>query len=455
MNNNELVPTKENLIDTVYNDTIDRNKDIVYFYNILQSQKTTSSIAIDGKWGSGKTFFVKQTQLVITALNLSSTMDEETKEQLTARLPFTKDEKENNYNSLVAIYYDAWENDNDTDPILSILYEITKQLSIDFSLTDKKIFKAAGSIIDAISGRNTTKILDALSADDPYTKFKNQKEIEENIKTFLSNLLEERANRLIIFIDELDRCKPDFAIHLLEQIKHYIYDERITFVFSINLEQLQHTVKHYYGYGFDSCRYLDKFFDLRITLPPANMEKFYNQLGLNTSYWIDIISKRIINMLNLQLREITRFHSQVTAAVYKPTHNDNPESYLFSSVNKSQKIILLCIVPLLIGLNLTDSSLYTNFVNGKNVTPLKELFKNDDAKSLLHDMLNPNEVLDSQEGKTLISCDQLIERFYDAIFVTRYTRINYQTRMGDYVFDKYSKNFALEAANMMTPFAKL
>ena len=49
----------------------------------------------------------------------------------------------------------------------------------------------------------------------------------------------ERGNRLIIFIDELDRCKPTFAVHLLEQIKHYIFDDRITFVFSINLEQLQ------------------------------------------------------------------------------------------------------------------------------------------------------------------------------------------------------------------------
>ena len=66
-------------------------------------------------------------------------------------------------------------------------------------------------------------------------------------------------------IDKSDRCKPTFAVHLLEQIKHYIFDDRITFVFSINLEQLQHTIKQYYGADFDSCRYLDRFFDLRIS----------------------------------------------------------------------------------------------------------------------------------------------------------------------------------------------
>lgn len=55
-----MLPTEENLIETMYKDTINRNKDIVYFYNILQAQESASTIAIDGRWGSGKTFlFVK------------------------------------------------------------------------------------------------------------------------------------------------------------------------------------------------------------------------------------------------------------------------------------------------------------------------------------------------------------------------------------------------------------
>ena len=57
-----MLPTEENLTETLYNDTINRNKDIVYFYNILQAQESASAIAIDGRWGSGKTFFVRQTK---------------------------------------------------------------------------------------------------------------------------------------------------------------------------------------------------------------------------------------------------------------------------------------------------------------------------------------------------------------------------------------------------------
>ena len=305
----EMLPTEENIIETLYNDPINRNKDIVYFYNILQAQESASAIAIDGRWGSGKTFFVRQTKMVINALNPSSTIDEETKAKATVRLLFSKNDEENE-NYSIAVYYDAWENDNDTEPVLSLIYEITKQLSVDFSLSDISVVKTAGAIIEAISGHNINGIKDALTSEDPFKKFKEEKDVEQKIKDFFASILVERGNRLIIFIDELDRCKPTFAVHLLEQIKHYIFDDRITFVFSINLEQLQHTIKQYYGADFDSCRYLDRFFDLRISMPPANMEKFYSEIGLESRYYVDIVTKRIINMYNFELREITRLKLQ-------------------------------------------------------------------------------------------------------------------------------------------------
>lgn len=449
----EMLPTEENIIETLYNDPINRNKDIVYFYNILQAQESASAIAIDGRWGSGKTFFVRQTKMVINALNPSSTIDEETKAKATVRLPFSKNDEENE-NYSIAVYYDAWENDNDTEPVLSLIYEITKQLSVDFSLSDISVVKTAGAIIEAISGHNINGIKDALTSEDPFKKFKEEKDVEQKIKDFFASILVERGNRLIIFIDELDRCKPTFAVHLLEQIKHYIFDDRITFVFSINLEQLQHTIKQYYGADFDSCRYLDRFFDLRISMPPANMEKFYSEIGLESRYYVDIVTKRIINMYNFELREITRFYSQIKAAVYESTHDSEKYDFMFPD-GKGRQIILIYIVPLLIGLKIADISKYDQFINGHNSEPLKELLDFDNDNRLLENMLNRDESFTKEEGKTLITTDEMIDKFYNAIFVDQYDGRKYNTTLGQYEFTKESKGFAISASSMLSRFAEL
>ena len=449
----EMLPTEENIIETLYNDPINRNKDIVYFYNILQAQESASAIAIDGRWGSGKTFFVRQTKMVINALNPSSTIDEETKAKAPVRLPFSKNDEENE-NYSIAVYYDAWENDNDTEPVLSLIYEITKQLSVDFSLSDISVVKTAGAIIEAISGHNINGIKDALTSEDPFKKFKEEKDVEQKIKDFFASILVERGNRLIIFIDELDRCKPTFAVHLLEQIKHYIFDDRITFVFSINLEQLQHTIKQYYGADFDSCRYLDRFFDLRISMPPANMEKFYSEIGLESRYYVDIVTKRIINMYNFELREITRFYSQIKAAVYEPTHDSEKYDFMFPD-GKGRQIILIYIVPLLIGLKIADISKYDQFINGHNSEPLKELLDFDNDNRLLENMLNRDESFTKEEGKTLITTDEMIDKFYNAIFVDQYDGRKYNTTLGQYEFTKESKGFAISASRMLSRCAEL
>lgn len=449
----EILPTEENLIEALYRDTIKRNKDIVYFYNILQAQESASAIAIDGRWGSGKTFFVRQTQMVINALNPSSDMDESMRTKITIKLPFSKsNEEKENFN--IAVYYDAWENDNDTEPILSLVYEITKQLSVDFSLSDISIVKTAGAIIEAISGHNVNAISDALTSKDPFTKFKEQKEIEIKIKDFLTSLLAERGNRLVVFIDELDRCRPDFTVRLLEQIKHYIFDDRITFVFSVNEEQLQHTIKHYYGEKFDSCRYLDRFFDLRISLPLADMDNFYEYIGLGSRYYVDIVTRKIVKIFNFELREITRFVLQVKAAVYEPTHDNDKYNFSFPD-GKGRHAIMTYIVPLLIGLKIADVSKFDDFVNGIDSEPLTKVFDLNENNYVLKNMLNHDETFDNEQGKRSVTQEEVIKRFYEAVFVTQYTGGKYNTVLGQYEFSKESKSFALRVANMMSDFAVL
>lgn len=448
MDNYELQPTEENLLRTLEENTIDRNQDILYFYDILKAQTTASAIAVDGRWGSGKTFFIKQTQLLINALNSSSNMAAEVKEKITLSIGVSQDKDEEAENNSIAVYYDAWENDNDIDPVLSIFYEIAKQCSIDFSLKKKFDFKLLTSIFEAITGRNLNGVIDALKSNNPVTEFKTRKEIEKELEGFFGKILPERGNRLIIFVDELDRCSPKFAISLLERIKHYIQDERITFVFSVNLEQLQHTVQHYYGNNFDACRYLDRFFNLRVTLPEVDMDKIYSQIGLDSSLWADIFSRQIIKMFNFGLREIAKFYAQVKAAIYAPTHNRNKYNFTFSD-GAGREFVLTAIVPLLIGLKIADTSLYNDFIYGKNVEPLKGLFEVERSNAILKRFLSEKESFEMVEGKSLVTRDEIIERLYNAIFVEQYSGRKCETILGECEFSRETKEIALRAASMM------
>ena len=416
MNSFELIPTEENLIHTLDKDLLKRNKDLVRFYDLILVQEGASSIAIDGRWGSGKTFFVKQSMLLINAKNPMSDMDDEKKASIVYALPFPKKAEDMPENYDVAVYYDAWENDNGTDPVLSLVYEIIKQLGINYAFDDNSnAFKLAGSVLE--------------------------------------ELLVERGNRLVVFIDELDRCKPSYAVQLLERIKHYLYDDRITFVFSVNLGELQHTIKHYYGNTFDACRYLDRFFDMRISLPPADKTAFYREMGLESSYVLEKICRKVIDTYNMELREATRFYRQVKTAAYEPTHESRKFDFSFSD-EKGRQLLLMYVVPILVGLKIVDISLYNQFVCGKSSKPLMDIYKDSDkGEWLATRLLNRNEAFEVEEGKSVVTVEQKIQQLYDAIFVTEYTGNVYHTILGEYEFDDNSKNFVKSVESMLSVYA--
>lgn len=430
MNSFELIPTEENLIHTLNKDLLKRNKDLVRFYDLILAQEGASSIAIDGRWGSGKTFFVKQSMLLINAKNPMSDMDDEKKASIVYVLPFPKKNEDVPENYDVAVYYDAWENDNHTDPVLSLVYEIIKQLGINYDFDDNSsVFKLVGSVLEALTGRNIKDIIENLKSENPLTKIKEEKDLHENIKKFFTELLVERGNRLVVFIDELDRCKPSYAVNLLERIKHY------------------------YGNTFDACRYLDRFFDMRLSLPPADKTAFYREMGLDSSYVLEKISRKVIDTYNMELREVTRFYRQVKTAAYEPTHNSRKWNFAFPE-EKGKQFLLMYIIPILIGLKMVNISLYNDFVNGKNSKPLMDIYKESDlGEGLCYELLNRDEACEKTEGKTLVTVEQKLQSLYEAIFVTEYTNGVYRTMIGNYGFDNNSKYFVRKIESMLSEYA--
>lgn len=360
----ELLPTVENLYQSFIDDSIGRNTDLCYFIDFLDSIEENYSIALDGSWGSGKTFFVKQAEMILSASNefyKSEYLDYKDDIIKTYCSFCGRTGIETKDNLLVPIYYDAWKYDNEDDPILSIVYEIITILDNEYDFEkDLNASDVFGGII-----KEFTKIdIKDFKPSDDFKSIKSTRSIKERIDSFFDNTLVERGNKLVIFIDELDRCKPTYAIKLLERIKHYFNHNNIVFVFSTNLEELQHSVKTVYGSEFSAYRYLDRFFDLKIQMPIVDNEKYYNYIsGKGSDVFFDRICKIIIEKYHFELRDQIKFFQYLQSTSFYLAKN--------SSMYDEYSLCLHFLSPIIIALYIYDFDTYKGFISGNNIQPLE------------------------------------------------------------------------------------
>lgn len=456
----ELQPSKENLLRTFEQNAIERNIDIFRFVSLLNVIEDNCSIALDGAWGSGKTFFVKQTKMVLDAYNKfigsydtseSNTVRKHVEDMQTGmrREPIDVQPE-------VSVYYDAWSNDNDIDPMLSLVYEILQTVNTDYSFKKgADCLKIAAAIADFFTGKKVTTLVEAFTQTDRLAALKEQKSIHTVISEFLESLLAEQGNRLVIFVDELDRCKPSYAVQLLERIKHYFSNERVTFVFSINTNELQHTVERYYGDDFDSCKYLDRFFDLKLSLPPINLDRYFNFIGFNDShYTYDVVSGVVIKHFHFEMREIAKYVRLTRIAGYSVSR-DSSRRFAFSD-GEGLQFCLLCLVPIMIGLKISDTTRFSAFINGKDSSPIIEILGSGDyAKSLCRQLLGNNESYTEEKTDNpvkIVKLEDKLNEVYNALFINKYSGSNYEKHIGGVSFDKSSRAFLLRIVGLLSDF---
>lgn len=438
----DLKPTDENLLNTLKEDTIERNASIFNFIRILDSLEDSCSIALEGNWGSGKTFFVKQTKMILDAFNQSSTkMDKTQKKDVIEAYTRSCISVMPEVPSQVCVYYDAWKNDNDDDPVLSLVYTILQDVGNKFYFDkDVPFIKLAANILDFFKGRNWSDIIDTLQTGNYLDALQESKKLERSIAEFLDSLLAERGNRLVVFIDELDRCKPSYAVKLLERIKHYFSNDRITFVFSVNIYELQHTIRKFYGDNFNGGRYLDRFFDLRISLPPVNLEKFYQSINFgNEKAHYYSVSKEVIKIHRFELREITRYVRILKIA----THNMVSINSSYLNVENSIRFCVHCIVPIMIGLKIADAETYLAFIQGKNSAPLVTIEKK--LPRYFADRL-------SRVTEPPYSIEDILEKIYRFLFAESYDELISVRNIGDMRFNMHVKNTLLQIVGLLSEF---
>ena len=261
---------------TASND-IFQHKDFGLRLSDLYRNLEHGSVAIlDGRWGSGKTTFVR---MWVSHLKNHGTP---------------------------AIYFDAFKSDYLDSPFHAVARTFIKAAK-DAGKTDDPVYKTflskaakvgrvvAGtavkigvkaatlgviseseiaylgdlreSISDTLSEKSEEQINEALlSPNDDDELFDSLLKSLSNLPNLLSpnNNAGSVQSPLIIVIDELDRCRPDFALGILETLKHFFRADNLHFVLVTNSDHLSLAVSHRYGIGTASREYLEKFYDFLI-----------------------------------------------------------------------------------------------------------------------------------------------------------------------------------------------
>lgn len=447
----ELKPNKEILLETLEKNIIGRNTEIINFIRLLDSIKSNFSIAIDNDWGTGKTFFVKQAKMILDAYNEHSYDYELSNLE---RIKNVIDIK--NIDLHLAVYYNAWENDNQKSPLLSLIYEIIKVAKIDTNKTDisinkEKIIKdGLSAIVKHFSGIDIKELLKCVEteAKDIFKEIKRQKSIKEQVDNILNNLLLEHGERLVIFIDELDRCRPTFAVELLEQIKHYFDNDKITFVFSTNIKQLQYTIKKYYGEAFEAKRYLDKFFDLTISLNEINVIEYFNFVNENSrGDMYDYVCKEIVKEYNFTLRDVIKF-VQINKICIENLRKTKNEYLYFDEI--IIRYVLTYVLPIVIGLKIKRYDQYEDFITGKDSTPLITILSKSEWISYGIDKLSSE---NEKSSKDINIIKEKLELMYKAIFIEEYID-KHSIEIGKLEFTKETRKILFEAEGLLSRFAR-
>ena len=91
--------------------------------------------------------------------------------------------------------------------------------------------------------------------------------LQNELSKLVSSATDDTTGKLVVVIDELDRCRPDYALELIESVRHLFAVEGVVVLLAINREELCHSVQNIYGSDFDSDRYLRRFVDVASHAP--------------------------------------------------------------------------------------------------------------------------------------------------------------------------------------------
>ena len=259
-------------------------------------------MAINGKWGSGKTTFVKMWKQYLEDQGFKT------------------------------LYFNAWEDDFVSDPLVGLVAKFKeidekKEAKTNFSSIVTAVGKLSWKLLPAIvkgrvkkyTGEDVAELVDAVlqpTSELFVNEIEAYEQQSESIKSFreaVSKFVEEHTNGkpLIFMVDELDRCNPHYAVKVLERIKHLFCISNVVFVLSIDKEQLENSIRGYYGSDrIDAGEYLRRFIDVEYILPEPDVELFCKYLfdifGFN-DFFVGRSKRTVLQAEEENFKEMSKF----------------------------------------------------------------------------------------------------------------------------------------------------
>ena len=262
--------TIEGVQDTLAGDRLDRARYAEFLTNYLaaEGKQRNYVLNLNAEWGVGKTWFIKRWYM-----------------ELKQHYP--------------TVYIDAWQQDFSDDPLLTVISSIIEQLrdatgnklAVPDGIKSKLLglLKVGGKLVlksaikkagleggdFSLKGEDADKLVDTLCSNHK-ERYESIQYLKQEIRQWVEAAVGLSEAKLdypaFILIDELDRCRPSYAVEMLETIKHIFEIPGVVFVLATDTEQLQHAVKSIYGEGFDGKKYFERFFDSQRTLKKGPRE---------------------------------------------------------------------------------------------------------------------------------------------------------------------------------------
>ena len=253
-------------------DVLDREafvKQIVDLAMVLSEKHKNCCFAIEGEWGSGKSFVLE---------NIQECLQPEQSEETGADRFFV-------------VRYDCWKYDYYEEPIVAIISVLRDQIDqyINLLTDDAKrvlletvkntITKIAVEAIKAKTGIDMDGVGEVPEGDVKiYDKYFGFQKVVKKVQNQIEKI--SQTQTVVIMVDELDRCLPLYAIKVLERIHHVFNEiENVVVIVAMEKKQISNSLHQIYGDEMDVDRYLKKImFDIK---ERDGLEEFLKEITAN------------------------------------------------------------------------------------------------------------------------------------------------------------------------------